>query len=179
MQKAQKEWDGFYKSLKQTGFALDFAEDGSGIIGKYRRSASGYYIDVGGSQYVMDGKISVKTGRGIKEITTSGITLDDDNQLACDVIIYATGFGSMEEWVARLIDQNTADKIGRCWGYGSGYRGDPGPWEGELRNMWKPTNSKVCGSWAATWHKCAFIHAIWPCNYATTRRRKDDDETRT
>ena len=142
---AQKDYKDFYDGLRQSNFALDFAEDGSGIIGKYRRSASGYYIDVGGSQYVMDGKISVKTGRGIKEITTSGITLDDDNQLACDAIIYATGFGSMEEWVARLIDQNTADKIGKCWGYGSGYRGDPGPWEGELRNMWKPTKQQ--GLW--------------------------------
>lgn len=137
--KAQNEWKEFYHALENTGFSLDFAEDGSGIIGKYRRSASGYYIDVGGSQYVIDGKITVKTGMGIKAITTSGLTLDDDSELACDTIIYATGFGSMEEWVTRLIDQQTADKIGRCWGYGSGYRGDPGPWEGELRNMWKPT----------------------------------------
>ncbi len=28
--------------------------------------------------------------------------------------------------------------IGPNWGYGSGTRGDPGPWQGELRNMWKP-----------------------------------------
>ncbi len=137
--KAQVTWQDFYQSLTNTGFALDFAEDGSGIIGKYRRSASGYYIDVGGSHYVIDGKISVKTGQGIKAITASGIRLDDDSEIASDAIIYATGFGSMEEWVARLIDQQTADKIGPCWGYGSGYRGDPGPWEGELRNMWKPT----------------------------------------
>ena len=136
---AQQRWKNFYQSLSDTGFALDFAEDGSGIIGKYRRSASGYYIDVGGSQYVIDGKISVKTGQGIKALTSSGVTLTDESHLASDAIIYATGFGSMEEWVARLIDQKTADKIGRCWGYGSGYRGDPGPWEGELRNMWKPT----------------------------------------
>ena len=137
--KAQKEFKEFYQNLTNTGFALDFAEDGSGIIGKYRRSASGYYIDVGGSQYVIDGRISVTTGKGVKNINASGIMLDDGNHLACDAIIYATGFGSMEEWVARLIDKKTADKIGKCWGYGSGYRGDPGPWEGELRNMWKPT----------------------------------------
>ena len=27
----------------------------------------------------------------------------------------------------------------RCWGLGSGTTHDPGPWEGELRNLWKPT----------------------------------------
>ena len=136
---AQDTWKEFYQCLENTGFAIDFAEDGSGIIGKYRRSASGYYIDVGGSQHVIDGKISVKTGSSIKAITPSGLILDDESQLASDAIIYATGFGSMEQWVARLINQETANKIGTCWGYGSGYRDDPGPWEGELRNMWKPT----------------------------------------
>ena len=35
--------------------------------------------------------------------------------------------------------------LGRVWGLGSGTPGDPGPWEGELRNMWKPTS--VEGLW--------------------------------
>ena len=33
----------------------------------------------------------------------------------------------------------TADRIGKVWGLGSDTPKDPGPWEGELRNMWKPT----------------------------------------
>jgi putative flavoprotein involved in K+ transport len=32
-----------------------------------------------------------------------------------------------------------AERVGRCWGLGSGTTHDPGPWEGELRNLWKPT----------------------------------------
>ena len=136
---ARQEWSKFYQHLEATGFALDFAEDGSGIIGKYRRSASGYYIDVGGSKKVMDGQISVRSGVHVEAVTQHGLRLSDASHLDADAIIYATGFGSMEEWVARLINQETADRIGKCWGYGSGYRGDPGPWEGELRNMWKPT----------------------------------------
>ena len=137
--KVQQEWAGFYDGLRSTGFAVDFAEDGTGIIGKYRRSASGYYIDVGGSQRVMDGEIAIRSGVGVDRLDAGGIVLSDGSHLPSDAVIYATGFGSMEEWVARLIDQPTADKVGRCWGYGSGYRGDPGPWDGELRNMWKPT----------------------------------------
>ena len=35
--------------------------------------------------------------------------------------------------------QEVADRVGRCWGLGSATTKDPGPWEGELRNMWKPT----------------------------------------
>ena len=49
----------------------------------------------------------------------------------------------MNSWAERLIDQETADKVGKCWGLGSGTTKDPGPWEGELRNMWKPTAQEV------------------------------------
>ena len=42
-------------------------------------------------------------------------------------------------WAGRLISQDVADKVGQCWGLGSKTKYDPGPWEAELRNMWKPT----------------------------------------
>ncbi len=45
----------------------------------------------------------------------------------------------MSNWAAALISQEVADRVGPCWGLGSGTAKDPGPWEGELRNMWKPT----------------------------------------
>jgi putative flavoprotein involved in K+ transport len=32
-----------------------------------------------------------------------------------------------------------ANKVGKVWGLGSNTLKDPGPWEGEQRNMWKPT----------------------------------------
>ncbi len=65
--------------------------------------------------------------------------LSDGTELAADVIVYATGYGSMNGWAAKLIIQDVADKVGKCWGLGSDTTKDPGPWEGELRNMWKPT----------------------------------------
>lgn len=129
----------FYAALEAAGFALDFAEDGSGLAMKYLRSASGYYIDVGASQMVIDGRIKVESGTEIQAIDETGIVLADGCRIDADVIIYATGFGSMEQWVERLISPEVACKVGRCWGYGSGFKGDPGPWEGEIRNMWKPT----------------------------------------
>lgn len=138
--KTIKEMDGeFYRALEGTGFSLDFAEDGAGMTLKYLRSASGYYIDVGASQMVIDGRIAVRSGSDIASMDESGIVFTDGDRLDADVIIYATGFGSMQQWVGKLISPEVADLVGPCWGYGSGYKGDPGPWEGELRNMWKPT----------------------------------------
>jgi putative flavoprotein involved in K+ transport len=36
------------------------------------------------------------------------------------------------------VSREVGDELGTCWGLGSGTRHDPGPWHGELRNMYKP-----------------------------------------
>jgi putative flavoprotein involved in K+ transport len=128
----------FYSRLEKAGFQLDFGDDESGLFMKYLRRGSGYYIDVGASELVANGSIKLKNG-AIERVTESGLAMQDGSELHADLIVWATGYGSMNGWVAQLIDQATADKVGKCWGLGSGTSKDPGPWEGELRNMWKPT----------------------------------------
>lgn len=135
----QKEDEVFYQDLTDAGFKIDFAEDGAGLGLKYRRTASGYYIDVGASKLVVDGSISVRSGVNIKRLNQSQVELDTGEVLDADIVVYATGYGNMVDWVAKLIDTETANRVGPCWGYGSNTKGDPGPWVGELRNMWKPT----------------------------------------
>ncbi len=133
---------GFYDRLQAAGFKLDFGDDGSGLFMKYLRRGSGYYIDVGASELIADGKIKLRHGQ-VKAVTETGVRLDDGTDLPADVIVYATGYGSMNGWAARLISQEVADKVGKCWGLGSDTTKDPGPWEGELRNMWKPTRQEA------------------------------------
>jgi putative flavoprotein involved in K+ transport len=129
----------FYERLKKAGFLLDFGDDGSGLFMKYLRRGSGYYIDVGASELIADGSIKLHSGVTIKQIREDAAVLTDGTVLPADLIVYATGYGSMNGWAARLISKEVADKVGKCWGLGSGTTKDPGPWEGELRNMWKPT----------------------------------------
>lgn len=128
----------FYARLEKAGFQLDFGEDGSGLFMKYLRRGSGYYIDVGASELVADGKVKLRHG-AIESVTPTGLKMADGGTLDADLLVWATGYGSMNGWVAQLVDQATADRLGKCWGLGSGTKKDPGPWEGELRNMWKPT----------------------------------------
>jgi len=132
----------FYEGLEKAGFWLDWGADGSGLFMKYLRRGSGYYIDIGASQLIIDGKIKLKRGQ-VKEIDETGVVLDDGTHLDADVIIYATGYGSMNNWAADLISQEVADKVGKVWGLGSDTPKDPGPWEGEQRNMWKPTQQEA------------------------------------
>jgi putative flavoprotein involved in K+ transport len=129
----------FYARLERAGFLHDFGEDGSGLFMKYLRRGSGYYIDVGASELVANGSIKLRGGVGVQRITPSAVVLDDGSELPADLIVYATGYGSMNGYVAQIVSQEVADRVGKCWGLGSGTTKDPGPWEGELRNMWKPT----------------------------------------
>jgi putative flavoprotein involved in K+ transport len=132
-----------YDRLRAAGFMLDFGDDGSGLFMKYLRRGSGYYIDVGASELVADGSIKLKSGVAVVRITENAVVLSDGSELPADLIVYATGYGSMNGWAAKLISQEVADKVGKCWGFGSDTTKDPGPWEGELRNMWKPTRQEA------------------------------------
>jgi putative flavoprotein involved in K+ transport len=128
-----------YAGLEKAGFLFDMGEDGSGIHSTYLRRGAGYTIDVGASQLIVDGNIKLKSPVEIQRIAQQSVLLSDGTVLPADLIVYATGYGSMNQWAAQLISQEVADRVGKCWGLGSNTRYDPGPWVGELRNMWKPT----------------------------------------
>ncbi|GAA4471275.1 NAD(P)/FAD-dependent oxidoreductase [Rhodococcus olei] len=134
----------FYDRLEKVGFDLDFGDDGSGLFMKYLRRGSGYYIDVGAAELVANGDVALAHGN-VRELTETSVILEDGTELEADVVVYATGYGSMNGWAADLMGQEVADKVGKCWGLGSDTTKDPGPWEGEQRNMWKPTRQE--GLW--------------------------------
>jgi len=128
----------FYHKLQEHGFMLNWGADGSGLFLKYLRRGSGYYIDVGACDLVIDGSIKLQSGQ-VSHLTKDCVVFENGTELPADLVVYATGYGSMNGWAADLISQEVADKVGKCWGLGSDTPKDPGPWEGEQRNMWKPT----------------------------------------
>ena len=132
----------FYDRLEAAGFDLDWGEDGSGLFMKYLRRGSGYYIDVGASELVASGDVKL-VGGTVDHLTEDAVVMKDGTELPADLVVYATGYGSMNGWAADLISQEVADKVGKVWGLGSDTKKDPGPWEGEQRNMWKPTQQEA------------------------------------
>lgn len=129
----------FYARLGKAGFAFDFGEDESGQAMKAWRTGSGFYIDVGACELIIDGAIKVRSGVSVERLTPDGLLLSDGSHVEADAVIASTGFQSMHETVAALVSREAAARVGPCWGLGSGVRGDPGPWAGEPRNLWKPT----------------------------------------
>jgi len=138
--KAMRERDAeLYAGLEKAGFQYNFGEDGSGIHTLYLRRGAGYYIETGASQMIIDGRIKLKSGVSLERITEKSVILSGGTELPADLIVFATGYGSMNHWARELISNAVADKVGKVWGLGSATKDDPGPWVGELRNMWKPT----------------------------------------
>ena len=63
----------FYDRLRGAGFAIDFGDDETGLLMKAYRTGSGYYIDVGASDLIIDGEIGICSGKAIKKLTPTGI----------------------------------------------------------------------------------------------------------
>ncbi len=132
----------FYERLERAGFDLDFGEDESGLFMKYLRRGSGYYIDVGAAELVANGEVKLASGQ-VDHLTEDAVVLEDGTELPADLVVYATGYESMNGWAADIISKDVADRVGKVWGLGSDTAKDPGPWEGEQRNMWKPTRQEA------------------------------------
>ncbi len=131
----------FYDRMEAAGFDLDWGDDGSGLLMKFLRRGSCYYIDVGAAELVACGDVKLAHGQ-VDHLTETSVVLADGTELPADLVVYATGYGSMNGWAADLISQEVADRVGKVWGLGSDTTKDPGPWEGEQRNMWKPTQQE-------------------------------------
>jgi putative flavoprotein involved in K+ transport len=136
--------------LTKAGYRLDTGPNGTGIFAKSATEGGGFYIDHGCAELVSRGDVSVcfATVDVLEDFSVLVTHLEDGRQerLPCDMIVYATGFGTMDQWVAKICGPAVANAVGRTWGLGLGHKAkDPGPWEGELRNMWKPV--PVDGLW--------------------------------
>jgi putative flavoprotein involved in K+ transport len=90
----------FYARLEKAGFLLDYGVDDSGLFMKYLRRGSGYYIDVGASELVANGNIKLESGVDVVGLTENAVVLSNGKELPADLVVYATGYGSMNGWAA-------------------------------------------------------------------------------
>jgi putative flavoprotein involved in K+ transport len=147
MQETDKE---LHQGLLDAGYRLDFGPDGTGVFAKSATEGGGFYINMGCAELLIRGDVSLRYAT-LSRFEYDALVIEDketqeEERLPADVVVYATGFDTMDQWVAELCGENVAETLGRTWGLGLGKRPkDPGPWEGELRNMWKPT--AVEGLW--------------------------------
>jgi len=116
--------------LEKAGFKLDNGPDEAGFFMKYFQRGGGYYIDVGASQLIIDGKIKIKQGKEITEVKKHGLLFEDGSELEADEIVFATGYENMRGTARKIFGDEIANNIKDVWEFDE---------EGELRTMWRPT----------------------------------------
>jgi lysine/ornithine N-monooxygenase len=104
------------EGLQRAGFAIDHGIDGAGISRAYMTRGGGYYIDVGCSQLIADGKVKVKRSpEGISKFTERGLVLKDGTELESDIVVLATGYDNMRTTVRKTLGDKVADRLRDVW----------------------------------------------------------------
>ena len=116
--------------LRKVGFLLDNGEDDTGYFLKLLRYQAGYYLNVGASDLIIEGKIKLKAGVGIERLTKRQAIFSDGSSLDVDVLVLATGYQPLQEAVRAMFGDDIADRVGPIWGIGA---------DGELQNMYART----------------------------------------
>ncbi|KAJ9648572.1 hypothetical protein H2199_001427 [Coniosporium tulheliwenetii] len=117
--------------LRKAGFALSEGIDGGGIMRLYMQKGGGYYIDVGASKMIAEGKIKVvQSVDGIKEFEADKLVLADGRKLEADIVVLATGYDNMRTSLRKAFGDEVADRCKDVWDLDD---------EGEINAMWRPS----------------------------------------
>jgi len=119
--------------LRKAGFLLDNGEDDTGYFLKLLRYQAGYYLNIGASDLIIDGKIKLKAGVDIATLKPKQVIFSDGTSLAADIIVLATGYKPLQEWVRAMFGDEVADRVGPIWGIGE---------DGELCAMYARTGQE-------------------------------------
>ncbi|EPS35353.1 hypothetical protein H072_11293 [Dactylellina haptotyla CBS 200.50] len=112
--------------LNKAGFVTDDGPDGAGLVIKYFDKGGSYYIDIGASSMIIDGKIGVKHG-SVDKFTEKGILFEDGEELEAAEIVLATGYQNMRT-TAGVVFPCVKDSVNVVAGF------DP---EGEFQTLYR------------------------------------------
>ncbi|KAJ3967698.1 hypothetical protein EV361DRAFT_929427 [Lentinula raphanica] len=124
--------------LRQRGFKLNTGINGTGFGMLAWTKASGYYLDVGASQMIIDGKIKLKNDSLLQSFTETGLKFEDGSERPADVVVFATGFGDARQIIRKICGDDVANKCNPAWGLNE---------EGEIVGSWKDMG--IPGLWYA------------------------------
>lgn len=131
--KARAEDAKLIEGLKAAGMNVyNGADDGGWKLHAWR-TASGYYIDVGASDHVVNGDIRVRQAETMTKFVRNGIELEDGSVEEYDAVILATGYKNIQVDLKRMFGEEIGNRVDgifnlRDWG------------SGEFSNSWAPTD---------------------------------------
>jgi putative flavoprotein involved in K+ transport len=135
----------FYEGLQNAGFLYDFGEDGGGFFTRATQDPSGFYIDVGASELIVDGRIAVRSGVSVDVIRERSVILSDGAELPADLIVYATGYRKLAT-LSEVLPGDMIRKLGPVGSVGSGIRAIRAPGTERTVTSGNRQGSPVSGS---------------------------------
>ncbi|KAG2364046.1 hypothetical protein BDR07DRAFT_1355674 [Suillus spraguei] len=114
--------------LAKVGFKTNLGIHGAGATSLFLERGGGYYFDTGGSKSIIDGHIKIKNGSTIESFTECGLRFADGTELQADIIIFATGYGDIRDFMREICGDEIAAKITRVWGLDE---------EGQTAGVWR------------------------------------------
>lgn len=98
--------------LEAAGFQVGEGPDGQGVLGLvFGQGKASYYYNIGASELIVDGTIGVEQGV-VDRFTPDGVVLDDGTELDADLVVFATGFRSIEDSARPLLGDEVIDELG-------------------------------------------------------------------
>ncbi|KAJ7056408.1 hypothetical protein C8F01DRAFT_1156140 [Mycena amicta] len=125
--------------LNKAGFKTNLGVMDAGILMSAVTRVGGYYMDVGASQLIIDGKIKLKSDSLLAKYTPTGLQFEDGSTVDADVVVFATGFGDVSDFILKICGPAVADACKPVWGLNS---------EGEMNSAWRDIGVK--GLWYMT-----------------------------
>lgn len=124
------------KSLESAGFRPMPAEPHLNVLILTIQRAGGFYINVGCSDLIASGAISVRSSPdlSVSRFNPHSMTLNSGEELQADEIIFATGYLNGRARTRRVFGDEVADKIDPIWGF------DP---MGEIRGVWRRSGQEA------------------------------------
>ncbi|KIY66331.1 putative flavin-containing monooxygenase YUCCA3 [Cylindrobasidium torrendii FP15055 ss-10] len=112
--------------LTAAGFAIEWGPGKAGLMMLYLTRGGGYYIDVGASKLIIDGKIKLKQGQEIDHLTETSVVFADGTEIEADTVVLATGYKNMKTTAVKILGKE-AERMGNVWGLDE---------EGEMNAIW-------------------------------------------
>ncbi|SNS89528.1 Predicted flavoprotein CzcO associated with the cation diffusion facilitator CzcD [Sphingopyxis indica] len=149
--------------LEQAGFKVERDPESGGWPMKYFTRGGGYYMNVGCSDLIADGEISIVQFDQIESFETGGPVLLGGRRIRVDLVVLATGYKGYDDALPRWFGDDIAERVGQVWGID--------PETGELRNMWTPTAQP--GLWFAGG---SFVHSRIYAKYVALQIKAEEEK---
>lgn len=111
-----------HAGLEAAGFALCMGDPTTGpeaglmAFGCRPGGPGGYYINVGASELIVEGRIKVHSGAGLERFEADGVLLSDGTRLSADLVVLATGYRDMTETSRAYFGDEVVDRLDTFYG---------------------------------------------------------------